>query len=68
MTVMERIFTERNRAIAYRLIAALSLPAIFYGVVTEQEAAVWLAALAQALGIGLAVKHTSTKPEDSPGQ
>jgi hypothetical protein len=53
--------SERTRAYIYRLLLAAGPVAVFYGLVTEQELAVWLTLAAQALGVGLAVANTTTK-------
>lgn len=52
---------ERTRAYIYRVLAALAPIAVFYGVVSDQEVALFLAAAATILSTGLAAANTSTK-------
>ena len=52
---------EKTRAYIYRILLALSVVAIFYGVFTEAEAAVWLSVVASILGNGLATANTTMK-------
>jgi len=53
---------EATRAWIYRILVAAVPVLIAYGVLDEVTAAVWVAAAAAVLGIGLAVGNTSTKP------
>lgn len=53
--------TPRNRKRLYRALLAAAPLAVFYGLLTEQEAALWLAAAATWLGVGLAERNV---PED----
>jgi hypothetical protein len=50
-----------TRAWVYRGLLALVTLAIVYGLVTEEQAAAWVAALSAVLGNGLATINTSTK-------
>jgi hypothetical protein len=53
--------TETTRAYIYRVLLGLSPIVVFYGIVTAEEAALWLALIANALGVTLAAFNTSTK-------
>lgn len=53
---------ENVRAYIYRVLLALVPVAVAYGVVSEQEAGLWVAVAAAVLGNGLATLNTSTKP------
>ena len=50
------------RAWLYRVLLALQPLAVAYGLTTSETAALWVAAVASALGFGLATANTSTKP------
>lgn len=52
---------QRNRAYLYRVLAALGLPAVFYGVASEQEVVIWLAVA--EVGLGVAAANTPTKEQ-----
>lgn len=52
---------ERNRAYLYRVLVALGPLAVTYGLLSEEEVALWLAVAAQTLGVGLAARHTKRK-------
>lgn len=54
------LFSERNRAYAYRILVAAGPLAATYGLLSKEEVALWLALAAQTLGVGLAARHTST--------
>lgn len=56
---------ESTRAYIYRVLVAASTVAVFYGVISGEEAAVLLPAIATILGVGLAALNTSTK-SDAP--
>ena len=51
---------ETNRAWLYRVLLAVSALVVGYGLITDEQAVLWLAVAAAVLGNGLAVKHTST--------
>lgn len=53
--------TEQIRAYIYRIVLGLSPLAVFYGLATTQEAALWVALIANALSVGLAAVNTSTE-------
>lgn len=53
---------ERTRAIIYRVEMALVPLLIYYGLVSEEAAALWAGLIAAVLGFGLASKHTSLEP------
>ena len=50
-----------QRAWVYRVLVILSILAIGFGLVTEEQAAAWVAAAAALLGNGLATINTTTK-------
>ena len=52
---------QSTRAYIYRIVLGFSPIAVFYGLVTSEEAALWVALIANALGVGLAAANTSTK-------
>lgn len=58
---MGQLFSEPVRAWVYRVSLFVIPLLIFYGVLDEQEAALWAALLAGMLNQGLAVANTSTK-------
>lgn len=53
--------SEKTRAYIYRVLVALGTVAVFYGVISSEEAVVLGAAAATILGTGLAALNTSTK-------
>jgi hypothetical protein len=53
--------TETTRAYIYRILLALSPIVVFYGLATAEEVALWVALIANALGVALAVANTSTE-------
>lgn len=53
----------RIRAYIYRVLLAGAPVAVFYGLISQQEAVVWLAFAAQTLGVGLAAANTTTRKE-----
>lgn len=56
--------TEQTRAYIYRILLGLSPIVVFYGWATAEEAALWLALIANALGVSLAAFNTSTKTDE----
>lgn len=52
---------EQTRAYIYRIVLGMSPLAVFYGLVSTQEAALWVALIANVLSVGLAAVNTSTK-------
>lgn len=60
-TRRKRLMSETTRAYIYRVLTALSVVAVAYGVLTEQEVALWLTVAAAVLGNGLAAINTTTK-------
>ncbi len=52
---------ESTRAYIYRVLVVAQPLATAYGIIDDQKAALWLALAAAVLGLGLAVKNTSTK-------
>jgi uncharacterized membrane protein len=56
--------TEKTRAYIYRIVIAASPIVVFYGLATAEETALWVALIANALGVALAVANTST---EAPG-
>lgn len=55
---------EHVRAYIYRILVVALPLLIAYGVVDEQNAALWLALAGAVLSTGLAAVNTSTKPPD----
>ena len=53
--------SESTRAWVYRGLLALVALAIVYGLVTDEQAAAWVAVVSAILGNGLATLNTSTK-------
>jgi hypothetical protein len=53
--------SQQTRAYIYRIVLGLSPLAVFYGLVTTQEAALWVALIANILSTSLAVANTSTE-------
>ena len=51
---------EAQRAWAYRVMLALTALAVIYGVVSDEQAAGWVAVITAILGNGLAAKNTPT--------
>ena len=49
------------RAYIYRVLVAVAPLLAFYGVISEQEIALWLTVVATVLGVGLAAANTPTK-------
>lgn len=54
--------SERVRAYIYAVLTAAVPLLIGYGILTAEQAALWLGLAAAALGLGLATANTSTKP------
>ena len=52
---------ETTRAYVYRALLALVALAVAYGLLSDTEAAPWVAVLSAVLGNGLAAVNTSTK-------
>lgn len=52
---------ERTRAWLYRVLLTLQPLIVAYGVASSEQAAMWVAVAAAALGSGLASANTSTK-------
>lgn len=55
--------TESTRAYLYRVFLALVPIATIYGIVEQQDAALWTGLAAAILSTGLAAANTSTKNE-----
>ncbi len=53
--------SETTRAWIYRGLLALVALAIVYGLVTDEQAAAWIAVASAVLGNGLAAVNTTTK-------
>ena len=56
--------SEPVRAYIYRVLTAISVLVMFYGVASERETVLWLGVANAVLGNGLASMHTSTKSGD----
>src|SRR5699024_7533233 len=61
---MNGVFTEAVRRWIYAVAAALGAAAIFYGIMTAEEVAIWLGVLIALLG-GLAVSNVGEKGLDT---
>lgn len=46
---MEKIFTQKRRAYIYRVALAAGAVAVFYGLITADELAIWAGAIATVL-------------------
>lgn len=56
--------SEATRAYIYRIVLALSVVALVYGVVTQEQVDAWLQVIGAVVGVvtgGLATANTSTK-------
>ena len=53
--------SESTRAYVYAVLVAVVPLLIGYGILTAEEAALWLGLAAAVLGLGLATANTSTK-------
>lgn len=53
--------SERVRAYIYAVLVALVPLCIGYGILTAEQAALWLGLAGAVLGLGLATANTSTK-------
>lgn len=53
--------TQRQRAYVYRVLVAAVPLLVAYGVVSAEDAALWLGAVAAVLGLGLAAGNTSPR-------
>lgn len=56
--VLEGILTPEKRKRIYQLIIALQPMAVFYGVMTSEEAGIWVAIIAAILGLSVAQSNT----------
>lgn len=56
--------SEKKRAYFYRIAGSAATLAVAYGLVTDEKAALWVAAAAAVLGLPMAAANTSTKPAD----
>lgn len=69
-TDMEQWMSEATRAWLYRVAGAVQLLLVGYGVMAEEQGALWLALVAALLGTGtaaVAARHTSTKRVSDDG-
>ena len=57
--------SETTRAWVYRGLLALVALAVVYGLVTDEQAAAWVAVASAVLGNGLATVNTTTKRGES---
>lgn len=57
---MKEFLTERRRAYLYRVLAAVGVVALGYGLITEDELVRWLGLAAVSLNV-LPIANTSTK-------
>lgn len=65
MKTLTAIFTPTVRAWIYRIIVSAAPLVVFYGLMTQEAAALWVALVATLLGNGLAVMNTSTKDPEA---
>lgn len=56
--------TPAMRAWIYGVLAAAAPLAVVYGLLTEQEVALWLGVISAALGNGLALLNTPNKKDE----
>lgn len=56
-------FTPQHRAWLYRVLAALGVVLVGYGVLSSTDLALWLGFAATLLGTGTAAANTSTKKD-----
>lgn len=54
------VVSEATRAYIYRILLALQPLVVFYGLATDQEAALWVGVISAVVGTGLASMNTST--------
>lgn len=57
--------TPAMRAWIYGVLAAAAPLAVVYGLLTEQEVALWLGVISAALGNGLALLNTPNKKDEA---
>lgn len=65
MKTITDIFTPKVRAWIYRIILSAAPLVVFYGLMTQEAAALWVALVATLLGNGMAAFNTSTKDPES---
>lgn len=65
MKTITNIFTPTVRAWIYRIILSAAPLVVFYGLLTQEAAALWVALVATLLGNGMAVANTTTKDPES---
>lgn len=58
---MKNLFSERARAYYYGIVTAAAPITVFYGVVEDQAAPLWLGLAASVFGTGMARANTTTK-------
>ena len=64
---MKNLFTEKNRAYAYRVLLAVGLLLAGYGVVTQDQMALIVGVLGAVLNV-MPTANTSTKPAPAAPQ
>lgn len=62
--MINKYIPEAARAWLYRVLVPLGALAVFYGWLSEQEVLLWLALIAEMLGVSLAAANTSTAPSE----
>jgi hypothetical protein len=60
--ILTKYLSEQVRAWIYRVILSAQPLVVFYGLLAEQEAALWVAVISSILGVSLAAANTSTAP------
>lgn len=59
--MMDQLFSERARAYYYGIVTAAAPVAVFYGVIEDQAAPLWIGLAASVFGTGMARVNTSTR-------
>ena len=60
---MKNIFTDKNRAYAYRVLLAVGVILAGYGVVTDDQLVMWVGLVGALLNV-MPTANTSTKPAE----
>lgn len=61
MKKLFEILTPQVRAWIYRVLVSAAPLVVFYGLMTQEAVALWIALVATFLGTGMAALNTSTK-------
>lgn len=65
MNKLIAFFTPQVRAWIYRILISVAPLVVFYGLMTQEAVALWIALVATFLGTGMAALNTSTKNDDA---